>query len=72
MVVARSWARVERERSESSGVLVSPWPRESSERTPAAGRSLRIEVARRAKERPEEPAPWWVTKRGPVESGGVR
>ena len=58
----RSDARVVRERSLSSRVLVSPWPRQSSERMPAAGRSLRIEVASSANDRPEEPTfdpiPW--------------
>lgn len=63
MVRLRSW---------SSGVVVSPWPRASKERVPAAGSTFRISEAMRAKERPEEPAPWWVTNKGPEELGGVR
>jgi len=63
---------VESERSESSEVTVSPWPRASRERMPADGRSFRIEVASKAKDRPAEPAPWCVMKRGPLGRGGVR
>ena len=81
MVETRSEARVGRERSigasEEEGeevvvVVVLPWPRASRERIPAVGRSLRSSEAKTAKERPEEPAPWWVTKSGPEEVGGVR
>ena len=80
MVETRSEARVGRERSigvseeevEEVVVVVLPWPRASSERTPAVGRSLRSSEAKTAKERPEEPAPWWVTKSGPEDVGGVR
>jgi hypothetical protein len=53
-------------------VTVSPWPRASRERMPADGRSFRIEVASKAKDRPAEPAPWCVMKRGPLGRGGVR
>ena len=52
--------------------VVSPWPRASRERMPASGRAFRISEARTAKERPEEPAPWWVMKRGLLAAGGVR
>lgn len=53
-------------------MVVEPWPRASRERMPALGRRLRISELRTAKERPEEPAPWWVTKRGPLPTGEVR
>ena len=53
-------------------IVVLPWPRASRERTPAFGRSLWISEVNAAKERPEEPAPWWVTKRGPSGTGGER
>lgn len=63
---------MERLRSWSSDVFVSPWPRASMARIPAEGSTLRISEATRAKERPEEPAPWCVTNKGPDEFGGVR
>ena len=53
-------------------IVVEPWPRASRERMPALGRRLRISELRTAKERPEEPAPWCVTKRGPLPTGDVR
>lgn len=53
-------------------MLVSPWPRASMARMPAEGRTLRISEATRAKERPEEPAPWCITNKGPDKFGGVR
>ena len=71
----RSEARVGRERSSGLSeekVVVVPWPRASKERTPAVGSSLRSSEVKAAKERPEEPAPWWVTKSGPEDEGGVR
>ena len=34
---------------------------------PAEGMILRISDASVANERPDEPAPWWVTKSGPLE-----
>ena len=34
---------------------------------PAQGMILRISDASVANERPDEPAPWWVTKSGPLE-----
>jgi hypothetical protein len=46
-------------------VVVSPCPRASSDRMPADGRRFLISDESTAKERPEEPAPWWVTKSGP-------
>ncbi len=63
-------------RVKSSGVfrklVVRPWARASSERMPAVGRMVLNDRKKVAKERPEEPAPWWVTIRGPLEEGGVR
>lgn len=56
----------------SMAPCVSPWPRASGERIPAPGRRLRISEARTAKERPHEPAPWWVMKRGEPGVGEVR
>lgn len=53
-------------------MVVRPCPRASRERIPAAGMAFRISVAKHAKERPEEPAPWWVTNRGPEEVGGEK
>ena len=50
---------------------VSPWPRASRDRIPASGTAFLISEAQTAKERPEEPAPWWVTKSGPFGAGGV-
>lgn len=63
-------------RVRSSGVVgeevVRPWARASSDRMPAVGsRGLRA-LKKVAKERAEEPAPWWVMMRGPFEVGGVR
>ncbi len=52
-------------------ITVSPCPRASRERTPALGRALRMADVNRANERPEEPAPWCVTNRGPLPVGGV-
>lgn len=68
----RSEDNVDRERSMAP--VVSPWPRASGERIPAPGRRLRISEARIAKERPQEPAPWWVMKSGepPPGDGEVR
>jgi hypothetical protein len=45
--------------------VVAPWPLPSKLRIPALGRRDLMDLARRAKESPLEPAPWWVTKRGP-------
>lgn len=53
-------------------MAVSPCPRASSDRIPAEEIIFRISEARQAKDRPEDPAPWWVMKRGPPEVGGVR
>lgn len=74
IALQRSWDRVPRERSVGSlglgeVMVVRPWPRASRERMPAEGRRLRISEPRTAKERAEEPAPWWVTKRGPPVDG---
>ena len=77
-VWVRMWTRSAlRVSSDRSGVpweevVVLPWPRASRERTPAFGRIFWIAVVKTANERPEEPAPWWVTKRGPSSSGGAR
>lgn len=57
---------------EATVTVVEPWPRASRERMPALGRRLRISELRTAKERPEEPAPWCVTKSGPLPTGEVR
>ena len=72
-VKRRSEERVGRVRS--SGVLgdvVWPWERASRERIPAVGRMWVRDWKSAAKERPEDPAPWWVTIKGPLEDGGVR
>lgn len=84
-MVRRSRARVGRVRSsealafgsassvvsgEGLVVVVSPCPRASMERMPAEGRRFLISAERTAKERPEDPAPWWVTKRGPGDLPG--
>ncbi len=65
---------VERPRAMPSGdvTVVEPWPRASSDSTPAEGRRLRISAPRTAKERPDEPAPWCITKSGPLPTGDVR
>ena len=77
----RSALSVARERSNGSSeglevskleVRVEPWPRASRDRMPAAGSSLRISAVSVAKERPEEPAPWCVTKRGADPVGEIR
>lgn len=70
----RSAARVGRVRSRgrSVGEVVEPWARASRERMPAVGRTEVSSEKKVAKDRPEEPAPWWVTIRGPLELGGVR
>lgn len=68
----RSFESVGRLRSWSFSVTVSPCPRASGDRIPAVGMIFRISEARGAKERPEEPAPWWVMKSGPPAVGGVR
>lgn len=52
-------------------MTVSPCPRASSDRIPAEEIIFRISEARQAKDKPEEPAPWWVMKRGPPEVGEV-
>jgi hypothetical protein len=81
ITVTRSALSVARERSNGSSeglevpklaIRVEPWPRASKDRTPAAGSSLRISAVRVAKERPEEPAPWCVTKREAEPVGEVR
>jgi len=69
ITLKRSDASVARLRSTAGLVLLSlrvvePWPRASRERMPAFGSRLRISALRTANERPEDPAPWWVTKRG--------
>ena len=46
-------------------VVVSPCPRASRDRMPADGRRFRISALSTANERPDEPAPWCVTKSGP-------
>jgi hypothetical protein len=45
-------------------MIEEPWPRAERERIPASGRRERMWRAKRAKDRAEEPAPWWQTKRG--------
>lgn len=79
--VTRSALSVARERSNGSSegaevpmvvIRVEPWPRASRDRIPAAGSSLRISALRVAKDRPEEPAPWCVTKRGAEPVGEIR
>jgi hypothetical protein len=75
MTETRSAESVARLRSmmAGSGVrVVEPWPRASRDRMPAVGSFLRISAVRAAKERPEEPPPWCVTKRGAVPMGEVR
>lgn len=73
---SRSAARVGRVRSsgpgsspppslESGEVVVRPWPRASRDRIPAEGMRFLISEPKTAKERPDDPAPWWVTKSGP-------
>jgi len=68
----RSLDNVVKLRSSSLSVTVSPCPRASMDRIPAEEIIFRISEARQAKDRPEEPAPWWVMKRAPPEVGGVR
>ena len=53
-------------------IVVLPCPRASRESTPALGRIFWSSDVKAAKERPDEPAPWWVTKRGPSGIGGAR
>jgi hypothetical protein len=75
MTKRRSALSVARLRSATAGSgvrVVEPWPRASTERMPAEGSFLRISAVRAAKERPEEPAPWWATKRGAGPVGDVR
>ena len=70
----RSVARVGSVRSRDVDGLevVGPWARASIERMPAVGRTLDSDWKKAANERPDEPAPWWVTIRGPLEDGGLR
>ena len=77
MTKARSEEREARDRSgipaEGGGVcVVLPWPRASIERTPPEGVIARNSLVKAAKERPDEPAPWCVTMRGPEGLGGVK
>jgi hypothetical protein len=51
---------------------VDPWPRASRERIPDPGSNFRISAVRAAKERPDEPAPWCVTKSGEEPVGEVK
>jgi hypothetical protein len=70
----RSAARVVKVRScgVKSDEDVRPWSRASRESIPAFG-SRGVRAAKKAaKESPDEPAPWWVTRRGPLEEGGVK
>ena len=62
-------ARVDRERSTGCGQVVRPWPRQSRDRMPAVGRMVIRDWKKVAKERPEEPAPWCVTIKGPLVVG---
>lgn len=57
---------------EGGEAVVLPWPRASRDMMPAFGTRALISLARHAKDRPEEPAPWWVTNRGPDERGGLK
>lgn len=71
----KSAAKVSRLRSNTSGageIVVDPCPRASRESIPADGRRFLISDVRTAKDRPEEPAPWWVTNNGPLPTGDVR
>jgi len=56
-----------------SVMIEEPWPRAEREMMPALGRRVRIWRAKRAKDRADEPAPWWQTKRGSLAGfeGGV-
>ncbi|KAK4158458.1 hypothetical protein C8A00DRAFT_39182 [Chaetomidium leptoderma] len=51
-------------------VVVRPWPRASRDRIPAVGKRFLISAPRTANERPDEPAPWWVTNNGPGDLPG--
>ena len=54
-------------------VVVSPCPRASRDSTPAPGSALRSSKPTTANDRPDEPAPWCITKRGAaLLVGGVR
>ena len=70
----RSAARVGsvRSRGRSEGEVVEPCARASRDSIPAVGRIEASSEKKVAKERPDEPAPWWVTIRGPLIVGGVR
>lgn len=70
VVKLRSW--LGGEVPEEVVVVVWPWPLASGESTPAFGTSFRNSFANAANDRPEDPAPWWVTIRGPEDVGGVR
>ncbi len=67
----RSEASVARVRSSAAPdasppvVVVRPCPRASRDRMPADGRRFLTSALSTANERPDEPAPWWVTKSGP-------
>lgn len=80
MTSSKSWVKVGKLKSMTSPsgkgdeefvVDVSPCSRASKESTPAVGRAFRISEANCANERPEEPAPWWATKSGPLARGGI-
>ena len=60
--------------SDSGLVVTEPWARASRLRIPAPGSFCRMCWAQTAKERPDAPAPWWHTNRGPFlgSVGGVR
>lgn len=80
MTSSKSWLRVGKLRSIGSEsdetdraflVVVSPCSRASKESTPAVGSAFRTSEAKCANDRPEDPAPWWVTKRGPFAMDGL-
>ena len=53
-------------------MMVAPWYLASGAIMPADGNLFRISKVNVAKDKPDEPAPWCMTKSGPLPTGEVK